>query len=251
MANDLPPPVALQPNQGNLDRLVATQQPERPAWYYLYELPVRVWHWSTTIVVFGLALTGYLIASPPASAQGDTSTLFRMGTIRELHFIAGYLLAIGVVFRAYWALVKGPRARLIYFVPVWRKAWWGELWSVVKWYLFLEKKDGHWIGHNPLARSAMFAMFTLGSLFMVLSGFGLYAEQAGQGSWQDTLFGWTLSLAGSSMTLRTWHHLGMWYLMLFAAIHIYAAVRTDIMARVSTISSMVSGWLTFRDGPKE
>jgi Ni/Fe-hydrogenase 1 B-type cytochrome subunit len=30
--------------------------------------------------------------------------------------------------------------------------------------------------------------------------------------------------------------------------HIYAAIRDDIMGRVSAISSMVSGWRAFRDG---
>lgn len=65
--------------------------------YYVYEAPVRLWHWVTAILIFGLSITGYLIAMPPASAQGDTNDLFRMGTTRELHFIAGYLLAIGMV----------------------------------------------------------------------------------------------------------------------------------------------------------
>ena len=118
---------------------------------------------------------------------------------------------------------------------------------MVRWYLFLSKTHERWVGHNPLARASMFGMFTLGSTFMVLTGFGLYAEQAGLGSWQDTLFGWTLSLFGSSMALRTWHHVGMYLLLLFSAAHIYAAVRDDIMGRVSTISSMISGWRTFRD----
>ncbi|MBL8923518.1 MAG: Ni/Fe-hydrogenase, b-type cytochrome subunit [Myxococcaceae bacterium] len=215
--------------------------------YYVYEAPVRLWHWLTAILVFGLSVTGYLIAVPPVSAEGDTNDLFRMGTIRELHFIAAYLLAIGMAWRGYWAIVHGQHARQIYYVPFWSLEWWKEVWGMVRWYLFLAKKHERWVGHNPLARASMFGMFTLGSTFMVLTGFGLYAEQAGLGSWQDTLFGWTLSLFGSSMALRTWHHVGMYLLLLFSAAHIYAAVRDDIMGRVSTISSMISGWRTFRD----
>jgi len=222
-------------------------EPVRPLMsFYVYEAPVRLWHWVTFLVITVLCLTGYFIASPPQSSMGDTSTLFDFGQLREWHFIAGWLLAIGTLWRAYWAIVGGPHARLIYFVPFWKLSWWKECVQVVKWYLFMSKGE-KWIGHNPLARAAMFGVFTLGSFFMVLSGFALYAEGKGMDSIFYKLFGWMISLAGSSMTLRLWHHVGMYMLLLFVAVHVYAAIRDDIMGRVSTISSMVSGWRTFRD----
>lgn len=222
-------------------------EPVRPVMsFYVYEWPVRIWHWLTALLIVALALTGYFIASPLPSVSGDPSALFAMGRIREWHFIAAWLLTIGVVFRAYWAVVGGEHARLIYYVPFWSKQWWSEVFIVVKWYLFLGKGE-KWVGHNPLARASMFGMFTLGSLAMVVTGFGLYAEQASVDSWLRSAFGWTLTLFGSSMSLRTWHHAGMYLLLAFSAIHLYAAVRDDIMGRVSTISSMISGWRTFRD----
>ena len=42
-----------------------------------------------------------------------------------------------------------------------------------------------WVGHNPLAQIAMFAMFTLGTLFMIVTGLALYAEQWGWGTLAD------------------------------------------------------------------
>jgi len=215
--------------------------------YYVYEAPLRLWHWVTVLVVFTLALTGFFIASPPQSAMGDTSVLFRLGRLREWHFIAAWLLVIGMVWRTYFALVGGKHARQIYYVPFWSGAWWREVLSVVRWYFFIDRKTHKWVGHNPLARLSMWAMFTLGVTFQMLSGLALYGEQEGIDSWESKGFGWMLSLAGSSMTLRTWHHVGMYLLLLFSVIHIYAAVRDDIMGRVSTISSMINGWRTFRD----
>ncbi len=214
--------------------------------YYVYQLPLRIWHWVTALLIGVLGLTGFYIASPPQSVQGDTSVLFNMGQLREWHFIAAWLLIIGMLGRTYWAVVGGPHARQIYYLPIWKKAWWLELIKALKWYLFIGK-EGRWVEHNPLARSAMFGMFILGSLFMALTGLGLYSEQLGQNSWVSKAFGWTISFAGSSMTLRTWHHVGMYVLVLFIIAHIYAAVRDDIMGRVSSISSMISGWRTFRD----
>ena len=51
----------------------------------------------------------------------------------------------------------------------------------------------------------------------------------------------------NSQDVHTWHHLGMWVLVIFVIIHIYAAVREDIMSRQSIISSMISGERQFRD----
>jgi Ni/Fe-hydrogenase 1 B-type cytochrome subunit len=226
---------------------IGTEPTRQNLSFYIYDPGIRLWHWATALVVFGLAITGYLIGTPLASTAGDTSTTFQMGTLREWHFITAYLLAIGMLWRGYWAIVGGRHSRHIYYLPVWKKQWWKELWSVVRWYLFIDRQPEKWVGHNPLARASMFLMFTLGSTFMVFSGFGLYAEGKGLGSWQDKLFGWTISFAGSSMTLRSWHHWGMYLLLLFSIIHIYAAIRDDLMGRVSTISSMISGWRTFRD----
>lgn len=215
--------------------------------FYVYGVQVRVWHWVTAALVTGLCITGYFIGAPPQSSVGDTSSLFVMGNIRQLHFIFAWLLAIGVLWRGYWALVGDAHAREIYHLPVTDPVWRKGLWSAIRWYLFLDKSTHKWIGHNPLARVSMFVMFVLGATFMILSGFGLYGEQLGQGSWASRLFGWTLGVAGSSMTLRTWHHVGMYNLALFAIIHVYAAVRDELLGRVNTISSMFSGWRTFRD----
>ncbi len=215
--------------------------------FYVYGAPVRLWHWATALLLITLSVTGFFIASPPWSVGGDTSAHFAMGRLREWHFVAAWLLAIGMVWRAYWAVVGTKHDRLIYFVPFWSPTWWTEVLSVVRWYLFIDRRTHKWVGHNPLARASMWSMFTLGSFFMALSGFALYGEQRGIDSWAYRLFGWMFSLAGSSMTLRTWHHLGMYLLLLFVVIHVYAVVRDDIMGRVSTVSSMINGWRVFRD----
>ncbi|VEB58603.1 Ni/Fe-hydrogenase 1 b-type cytochrome subunit [Salmonella enterica subsp. enterica] len=48
---------------------------------------------------------------------------------------------------------------------------------MVRWYLFLEKKPGSDIGHNPVAQAAMFGYFLL-SVFMILTGFALFGEHS-------------------------------------------------------------------------
>ena len=55
------------------------------------------------------------------------------------------------------------------------------------------------------------------------------------------------SIFPNSQDVHTCHHLGMWVLVTFTIVHIYAAVREDIMSRQSMISSMISGERQFRD----
>ena len=50
---------------------------------------------------------------------------------------------------------------------------------------------------------------------------------------------------GNSQTVHTWHHLGLWG-MVFVTLHVYAAIREDIMGRQSMVSTMISGYRTFK-----
>lgn len=54
---------------------------------------------------------------------------------------------------------------------------------------------------------------------------------------------WVISLFGQSQEVHTWHHVGMWYLILFTLIHIYyIVVREDIVSDATVIRTMVNGW---------
>ncbi len=216
---------------------------------YVYEAPVRLWHWVNAGAIFTLAVTGYLIGSPPPSVGGEASASFLFGWIRYIHFAAAYILAVGLLLRIYWAFVGNHHARQIFLPPVWRVSFWRELVHEVKWYAMIARQPLKYAGHNPLATLVMHIMFVWGIVFMVFTGFALYGEGTGIGSWQHTLFSsWVIPLFGQSQDVHTWHHLGLWWIACFVIIHIYAAVREDIMSRQSIISSMFSGWRTFRDG---
>ena len=117
----------------------------------------------------------------------------------------------------------------------------------VRWYAFMEEAPKKYAGHNQLAHITMVANFTVGGLAMVLTGVALYAEQAGLDSWQDQWFGWLIPLVGQSQDVRLWHHWGMWIIVSFVIIHVYVAIREDIVSRQSMISTMVSGWRMFKD----
>jgi len=90
-------------------------------------------------------------------------------------------------------------------------------------------------------------VFIITAVFMICTGFAMYGEGSQAGSWADKLFGWVIPLMGQSQDVHTWHHMGMWVIVIFAVVHIYAAIREDIMGRQSIVSTMISGFRTFKD----
>jgi Ni/Fe-hydrogenase 1 B-type cytochrome subunit len=219
---------------------------------YVYEAPVRLWHWINAAAIFVLVITGYFIGSPPPSMQiGEATHQFVFGYIRFAHFAAGWILTVGFAGRIYWALVGNHHSKQLFYLPVANKHWWKELFFELRWYAFLESEPKKYVGHNPLAQLAMFMFMTVGLTFMIFTGLALYAEGLGAESLLHTLFGWVLTLGGNSMIIHSVHHLGMWFIVVFMIIHIYAAIREDILSRQSMVSTMISGHRTFKDDRPE
>jgi len=215
---------------------------------YVYEAPVRLWHWINAAAILVLCVTGYLIGSPlPSVDMGEPAHQFLFGYIRFAHFAAAMIMTVGFFGRIYWAFVGNSHSRQLFRLPIWNRHWWSEVVDEAKWYAFLKKRPKKYVGHNPLAQIAMFLFMTLGMSFMILTGFSIYAEAEGYGSLLDTIFGPLRDLVGGSHVMHQLHHLGMWAIVVFVMIHIYAAVREDIMSRQSMVSTIISGTRTFKD----
>ncbi len=213
---------------------------------YVYEAPVRLWHWVNAFAIVTLCVSGWFIGSPLPSVPGEASQNFLMGYIRFTHFAAGQVIAVALLMRIYWAFVGNTYARQVFYLPFWDRTWLWGVWYELKWYLFLTKDPKKYIGHNPLGHVAMFS-FMLFLVFMICTGFALYSEGTGIDSWQHSLFGWVFGIFPNSQDVHTFHHLGMWAIIVFVLVHVYAAVREDIMSRQSMISSIISGERVFRD----
>src|SRR5512135_2374232 len=77
-----------------------------PAEYYraalVWQLPVRVTHWANAISITVLFLTGLYILDPAFSPEGEAWRNFLMGSVRKVHFTAGFVFAVSWCTRAYW-----------------------------------------------------------------------------------------------------------------------------------------------------
>lgn len=217
---------------------------------YVYEAPVRLWHWVTLLCMVALAATGYLIGSPPPAVGGEAWDTFYFGWIRMIHESAGMIFVVALLVRIYWVVVGNRSARSIFYIPFWSGAWWRGFGRQVAYYLFLKKESDLWVGHNPVAQAAMFFMFTLGAIFISITGLALFSEQWGWGTSWMRWFGWVFVVFGGPQMVRTLHHLAMWYLLLFVFVHTYMVFREDIMSGESIISTMVNGIRMWKREPR-
>jgi len=94
---------------------------------FVYEAPVRVWHWLKRAEYRGAGDHGLFDASPLPSVAGEASDNYLMGYIRFTHFAAAYIFAVGFLARIYWALAGNKHAKQLFKLPVTDINWWSGM----------------------------------------------------------------------------------------------------------------------------
>ncbi len=207
---------------------------------YVWQLPVRFYHWLNFLAIITLIITGYLIGSPLAiQSSSEASFSYWFGTIRFLHFSAAFVFFFNFLFRIYWGFVGNKYADWRNFIPT-RKEQFKEILDVLKVDILQVKvKPLRSIGHNALAGLTYFLTF-LAFLFQSVTGFGMYSAMSD--SFLPKLFAWIVPLMGGDFAVRQWHHIMMWFFIIFAIVHVYLVFYHDYVEGRGVTSSMVGGW---------
>ena len=208
---------------------------------YVWELPVRIVHWTIVLALTVLSVTGYYIHHPFVSGAGGTGHPgFTMGWVRFIHESAGFVFTAAVLLRVYWAFAGNRFARWRALVPITR-AQRRDLRDVVSFYALRRPRPPATNGHNPLAGLAYLGLY-LGFLLSILSGLGLFAWATRIPAW-TALFGWTYSVMAVQQ-LRLLHFLLMFAFIAFTLHHVYSAILVDEIERNGELSSIVTGYRT-------
>ncbi|MEZ4919449.1 MAG: Ni/Fe-hydrogenase, b-type cytochrome subunit [Saprospiraceae bacterium] len=217
---------------------------------YVWELPVRIFHWINALAILVLSVTGYIIAKPLAiQSSHEAWNSYWFGTVRAVHFASAYIFLTVMVLRLYWAFFAGNQfANWKEFIPFRKKAL-QNMGYVLKHDILLIPHKGEKfsqqqlshisIGHNSLATAAYLFLFIL-ALVMVFTGFGLYADMATW--WLPKMFKWVVPAMGGDFMARSIHHVTMWLMWLIIAIHIYLVFFHDWLEARGETSSMFSGF---------
>lgn len=99
---------------------------------YVWELPVRIYHWLNALCIVILCITGFIIADPPAiMTETEANFSYWFGMVRFIHFVAAFVFFFNFVFRLYWGFVGNRYARWNNFIPL-KKSQWKEILEVIK-----------------------------------------------------------------------------------------------------------------------
>ncbi len=207
---------------------------------YVWEFPVRLYHWVNAICVVLLIATGFIIGRPiPITYANEAYQQYWFGTVRFIHFVAAFVFFFNFLVRIYWGFVGNRYARWRNFIPLTR-AQWREMVEVLKVdILQTDIKERISIGHNALAGLIYFLSFLV-FLFQAFTGFALYSSMSS--SFLPRLFAWVVPLMGGDFAVRQWHHMFMWFFVVFIIIHVYLVFYHDYVEGRGTTSSMVGGW---------
>jgi Ni/Fe-hydrogenase 1 B-type cytochrome subunit len=222
----------------------------RPFDYHrVWDLSLRLTHWSWVTAIVVLTVTGYLLAQPQWIPAGyvDPPTGYFIGNVRLVHYIAAVLLCLVLIVRAYNLTVsKIPYDRWKALIPFKSRRDVVNGYKTLRGYMFIKPHETPvYFGHNPLQQLTYTGVYLI-LLLQIATGFalwGLYDPDAFFLSW----FGWLNEWIGTPQ-VRLLHYMIMWGLLIFIPAHVYLSVRADSVERTGAISSMVSGGRWVRRG---
>lgn len=145
--------------------------------YAVWDRPTRLFHWINALSVAALVIVGYLIL------KGRTLEIPRSGSLvlKIIHTWAGYVFAVNLLVRILWGFFGNRFARWRSVLP-WGRGYLSALASYVR--AFFSREPEHYLGHNPLGRIVMTAIFVallvLAVSGLVLAGTDLFYPPLGQ-----------------------------------------------------------------------
>jgi len=209
---------------------------------YVWQLPVRVYHWINAVTLVLLCVTGYLIGAPiRAFYASEAYQQYWFGWVRFIHFTCAFVYVFNFMARIYWGFVGNRYASWKAFFPL-KPAQRQEIVDVVKADVFETKMHGPIsTGHNSLIYFFTFLAFVV----QTITGFALYSSMSN--SKLPQMFNWIVPLMGGEFRVRYWHHLFLWFFVVFIIVHIYLSFYHDYIEGRGTISSIVGGWKFVRE----
>ena len=224
--------------------------------YRVWDAPTRWFHWINAICVVALIVVGFLILNGRALEIPRTGSL----KLKTIHTWIGYVFVINLLVRIVWAFLGNRYAKWRAILPGGR-GYLSATWSYSK--AFFSRHPEQYLGHNPLGRLSVTAMFVLLAILavsgVVLAGTDLFYPPLGR--W---IAGWvaapgvdpaTLVPGAADMydkaafdSMRAFRkpfilsHLYSYYaILIVAGLHILGVVITEIREGGSIVSATISG----------
>lgn len=210
---------------------------------YVYEAPVRAFHWINVVCICVLFTTGLIIGNPPVFLSHNEAAFgYWFGTVRFIHFVTAYIFVCNIALRLYWAFRGNTFAQWWRYLPR-SRAQWKQMRDELGSYLLIFRSRPQSTAANSLAGFTYLLMFLV-VIFMAVSGFGMFSAQSD--GWFPHLFAWIVPLMGSPARVRLWHHALAWVFPIFVILHVYLVYYDDRVEHGGVISTIFGGWRRVR-----
>ncbi len=191
-------------------------------------------HWIRVVAIAILLFTGFYIHWPFISGGPDS---FIMANMRFFHFLAAYVLILGLVVRVYMAFRSTFDADWRDFSLIQNIK---NIPDVLGYYLFIKGSHKEYRRYNPL--QALAYLFTgVVIIFTAFTGAAVYHGRPFMVFPQDS-FRWVNDLLGGESYTRMWHIFAAWYFIVFLLIHVYLAITISMINKDKTLSSIFTGY---------
>jgi len=234
--------------------------------YKVWDAPTRIFHWVNFTTVMLLFLVGFLMLYK--KDIGITSLDAKVA-IKEIHVWIGYVFVTNLMLRLIWGVVGNRFARWSSLLPG------KNFFAILSSYIASMKRGEpqQFLGHNPLGKLAVMAMFILlitqSVTGLVRAGTDLYYPPFG------SIFAVQLALDGVDPAsikpydktgtdpvqykeLRAFKHIygeihvyAAYTLLVLILLHIFAVVRAEISEGGGLVSAMFSGKKVLSQQPED
>ncbi len=203
---------------------------------YVWQYPLRLFHWGMVISIGVLAFTGYYIQSP--FIVGQVNYPFLMGWFRFVHEAFGMILIALFLLRIYLFFGGNRWEGWRQYVPF-EAARWKEMWHMARFYLFILPKPISKIGHNALAALSYLGLYTL--LFVeIVTGLVMF-NVLRHGAILGFFVGWIPRVI-SLPNLRLIHFLLMFVFIAFGIFHVHLAMLISRQEKRGLMDSIFIGY---------
>ena len=203
---------------------------------YVWQYPIRLFHWGLVISIGVLAVTGYYIHDP--FIVGQVNRPFLMGWFRFVHEAFGMLFIALFLMRLYLFFGGNRWIRWNQYLPL-HAAQWREMWEVMKFYAFIRPTPISKIGHNAIAAFSYVGIYTL-VLVEIVTGLVMF-DWLRQSAILHPLVGWVPRLV-SLPNLRLIHFFLMYVFVAFGVFHVHLCMLISREEKRGLMDSIFIGY---------
>lgn len=204
---------------------------------YVWEFPIRFFHWVNALAITVLFITGMYIGQPAFISPAEAVQNFFIGKLRYWHGVFAFIFIANMLLRVYWYWAGNEYSKFRF----WQKDFWKDIVATFKYYTFMAPEHTVRVGHNALAQLMYFLFIWICGIFMILTGLAMRGGSDPNGIVQ-ALFGWVVSDFRGEYQVRNLHHLVAWGYAIFLLTHLYMVFRQEILDDDGTVSAMINGY---------